>query len=213
MTPLNISVEGEFKDGYTSISDINQDGKLDVIISTNSNTNQTGLYVYTIVENSAVLLASTILPSGQGAPSGSVGPAFIGDIDGTGSPVIGVTRPSLLLTYKYNGTANLELFWQITTSDGSGQTGLTMFDFNQDGIQEIVYRDETQLRIINGTINPPIVLASFECFSGTGLEHPVIGDIDNTGESKIIVTGSNVSNGLERRGKLMVFGAPELEQA
>ncbi|MBK6355159.1 MAG: hypothetical protein IPF46_17690 [Saprospiraceae bacterium] len=33
MTPINIVVNGEYKDGFTSIADINSDGILDVVVS------------------------------------------------------------------------------------------------------------------------------------------------------------------------------------
>jgi gliding motility-associated-like protein len=207
MIPYNIAIDGIFHDGFTSIGDINGDGILDVIVSTIGSSNSK-LYTYQLNNNTAILIAETT----SGLPlNGAIlsGPPFIGDIDGSGSSSIGLCRPLLISTYKYNGTSNLELFWQIPTNDASGETGLTMFDFNQDGVQEIVYRDETTLRILNGSTNPPIDLASFSCISGTGIEHPVVGDIDNTGESKICVTCGVNSVTL---GKIEVFGVPSNQQ-
>jgi gliding motility-associated-like protein len=208
MTAMNITVDGQLRDGYTSFADINQDGKLDIIVSSPVNTTQIGLYVYTINNGIASLIAGTTLPSGGGVMPDEIGPAFVGDIDGSGEPTIGVTRPYRLLTYKFNGTTTLQLNWQLNTNDFSGQTGMTMFDFNQDGVQEIVYRDETTLRIINGAVTPPLNLASFPCFSGTAVEHPIIGDIDNTGEAKICVTcGTSNTGAGSFLGKMVVFSS------
>lgn len=208
MTAMNITVGGQLRDGYTSFADINQDGKLDIIVSSPANTSQIGLYVYTINNGAASLLAGTTLPSGGGNMPDEIGPAFVGDIDGSGVPSIGITRPYRLLTYKYNGTTTLQQVWSINTNDISGQTGMTMFDFNQDGVQEIVYRDETNLRIINGAVNPPVNLVTFPCFSGTAVERPVIGDIDNTGEAKICITcGTSNTGAGSFLGKLFVFGS------
>lgn len=208
MIAMNMQVAGQLRDGYTSFGDVNQDGKLDIIVSTPANASQVGLFVYSINGTTANLLASTTLPTGGGGMPNEIGPAFVGDIDGSGVPSIGVTRPYRLLAYKYNGTTTLQQSWVINTNDISGQTGMTMFDFNQDGIQEIVYRDETTLRIMNGASNPPVNIASFPCFSGTGLEHPVVADIDNSGEAKICVPCGTSNTGLgSYQGTLDVFGA------
>lgn len=208
MTAMNMLVNGQLRDGYTSFADINQDGQLDIIVSTPANTSQISLYIYNIVGNAAVLIASASLPSGGGSSPNEIGPAFVGDIDGTGELSIGVCRPYMLLAYKYNGTPNLQQFWNIVTNDASGQTGMTMFDFNQDGVQEIIYRDQSTLRIINGSISPPVTILTLPCFSFTGLEHPIVGDIDNTGEAKICVTcGASNSTMDMLIGNLRVFGS------
>jgi len=206
MTPYNITIDGSLRDGFTSIADINQDGQLDVIVSTYGNNSNAKLYAYSLNNNITQLLAKTDLPSGSTSYHWS-GHPLIGDIDGSGLPTITLTRPYRLLAYRYNGSTSLQQYWSLTTNDMSGMTGMTMFDFNQDGAQEIVYRDETQLRIINGGIIPPVVLASFNCISGTGLEKPVVADIDNTGSSKICVTcGAHLTS------KIEVFAAPMSQQ-
>lgn len=210
MTPLNIFINNTRREGYTSLGDINGDGKLDVVVSSQGNSQFSRLYVYTLNGNTPVLLASTTMPTtGTGCCPDASGPAFVGDLDGSGTPSIGVARPYLLLAYKYNGTTTLRESWSLSTNDQSGSTGMTMFDFNQDGIQEIVYRDENLLRIINGSVSPPVDLTGFACSSGTGSEYPIVGDIDYSGQSKICVPcGQNSRN----RGKLHVFGAPRTKQ-
>ncbi|MDD3877619.1 MAG: PKD domain-containing protein [Bacteroidales bacterium] len=208
MTPYNLTVDGLFRDGLTTISDINQDGQLDVIVASRGNDLDARLYCYYLNGTTPVLLASTTLPNGGGPQEGHVGTPFIGDIDGSGTPSIGLTRSYRLMTYKYNGSNTLQLNWIVNTNDQSGETGLTMFDFNQDGTQEIVYRDETDLKIINGSGLAPVTLASFTCVSGTGLERPIVGDIDNSGTSKICV-----SCGPQITGKVEVFSAPTGQQS
>ncbi|MBU1878120.1 MAG: VCBS repeat-containing protein, partial [Chloroflexi bacterium] len=64
------------------------------------------------------------------------------------------------------------------------------FDFNGDGIQEIVYNDETNLRVMDGNTNPPTNLATFANTSPTWFEHPVIADVDDDGEAEIVAVGS-----------------------
>jgi hypothetical protein len=43
----------------------------------------------------------------------------------------------------------LKLSWMMKHSDRSHQTGITMFDFDADGVNELVYRDEYSLRVIS----------------------------------------------------------------
>jgi len=208
MTPYNINVDGLLRDGLTTIADINQDGQLDVIVTSRGNDVDARLYSYYLDGTTPTLIARTTLPNGGGPQEGHVGTPFTGDIDGSGTPTIGLTRAYRLLTYKYNGTQTFQLNWMVNTNDQSGETGLTMFDFNQDGTQEIVYRDETDLKIINGSGLAPVTLAFFTCTSGTGLERPIVGDIDNTGTTKICV-----SCGPQITGKVEVFSAPTGQQA
>lgn len=88
--------------------------------------------------------------------------------------------------------------WLDETSDESGHTQITSFDFDGNGKYEIAYRDETKLRIFsgmgtgqpsNGYPSTPRVLmdtGDHTCESFTGMEYPTIGDIDNDGEAEIV---------------------------
>lgn len=75
---------------------------------------------------------------------------------------------------------------------------MTLFDFNQDGLKEIVYRDASRLRIINGSKKSHITgidtivynLSTFEITSSTVAEFPVVADCDGDGEAEIITTGT-----------------------
>jgi hypothetical protein len=90
--------------------------------------------------------------------------------------------------------------------DRSINTGFTMFDFDNDGIQELCYRDEQTLRIIKPTI--PYVKDAYTTnhVSGaikfrqvvnsyTGFEYPVIADIDNDASADMVVMGHEDGDG------------------
>jgi len=171
-------------DGLTSAADIDLDGYLDVVINRNINfADGGGVFVWNPRLNK--LIAS--------APSGTDGSVpFIGNLDEDCHPEIGIVLTSELRILEYDGTQNLKIKYSLPTTDGSGFTGLTMFDFNQDGKQEIVYRDETDLRIIDGPTGTTI--ASTPMQSGTGKEFPIVADVDNDGEAEILVNGYLESN-------------------
>ena len=196
-------------DGHVCIADFDNDGHTDILI-TNKNGNDVRFYLWNPTKRT---VSPAITLSGFGGTSQSKNIPMLGDIDGDGKvEIVTLASPSSLIALKYDPTpGNLspyypfKLFWNYAVNDDTGSTGLTMFDFNQDGISELVYRDNDSLRIINGsgkshithndTLNlsgNPVVynLATFVCRSATGTEYPVIADIDHDGKADIIITGA-----------------------
>lgn len=204
MTPLNIQVDNTFRDGFTTVADINLDGRLDIIVTSPGLSGKSIVYAYTLSNGIPQLIAKAYPPS---IVYTGIGPPFIGDIKGAGKPSILFTRFSSLLAFSYNGTTIFQPDWIFTTTDSSAYTGLSMFDFNNDGINKIVYRDETNLSIIDGSGIQPKVIAKFGCYSWTSAEYPIIGDIDHTGHAKICIPCGFTHTG--DYGKLCIFGPPD----
>lgn len=186
-TSTMIIADSEVMDGFTSLGDIDGDGALDVIVVRGDNIGDGGVWVWNP-------RTGNIIASGPSGDDGGV--AFIGDVDGDCLPEIGMTFEYELRMYKYDGTPDLKLLWSLATNDETGKTGMTMFDFNQDGRVEVVYRDESQLRIINGFDGN--ILTSYPVSSGTWLENPIISDVDSDGQADIIVPG-DLGDGLGDR--------------
>jgi hypothetical protein len=95
----------------------------------------------------------------------------------------------------------MKLSFILGHADASVNTGFTMFDFDNDGMQEICYRDENTLRIIKASkpyitytetqeTSPDVILFSQSVRSGTGFEYPVIADIDNDASAEMVVMGA-----------------------
>jgi len=76
------------------------------------------------------------------------------------------------------------------TNDRSGITGSTVFDFDGDGSFEVVYRDETDLRILDGRTGA--ILYKTPCRSGTRWEYPVVADVNNNGLTNLICSCSDI---------------------
>ena len=169
-------------DGWTAVADMDLDGRPDVVVARMGiPTNSDAMVVYVWDGRTGhVSSLLTGIGTGGGAP-------MIGDIDGDGAPEI-VVQNGRLRAFDYVIGSGLSVKWNIATTDTSAQTSLTMFDFNNDGRQELVYRDETHLRIIDGAGATASNLATFPCASNTGTEMPVIADIDGSGEARILVT-------------------------
>ena len=208
-----------FTDGNTFLVDINLDGKLDVL-ALNVDHNNRVVYVYVWDVESQALLCSKKIPNSR-----KFGMPQIGDLDNDGYPEICFITGTYInhtpgnnetiYALKYNGQAlngEMDVFWTTPHSDFSGATSLTLFDFNQDGYSELVYRDETHLRIINGSLHhhqtgdvvtQPYDIATYACGSGTALEYPVVCDVDQDGAAEILIASSCISN--SHYGHLYIF--------
>ena len=188
-------------DGITTIADMDLDGYPDMVVQ-NIVGNKGYLYVWSPHKNQ--MLARKTIPTVTEA----MGVPLIGDIDGDGRPEIvfmtvntpdnAASEPKLW-AFKYDGTTTLKQFWEYDHLDRSGFTGITLFDFNQDGISEIVFRDNAYMRIINASgkshitgndtlsSGVPIIydLVNIFCPSATSGEYPIVADL---GEGTRILT-------------------------
>jgi uncharacterized repeat protein (TIGR02543 family) len=175
-------------DGFTSVADIDMDGDLDVIVAGGhaSSSNATAIaYVWD---------GATPAQIGQTLSFSSadrrISRAFAGDITGNGRPDIAFTYTNRIAAYSYDPVANrFTELWTKMTTDKSGATTMSMFDFNQDGEVELVYRDEDNLRIIDREGED---IATIACYSATHTEYPIVLDVDGDGHAEILVSGKLV---------------------
>ncbi len=187
-------------DGNTAMVDYDLDGDLDAVVTTNDAT-KSYLYIWDL-QNNTQIGNTHIVKTTSSLFYHPINLPIIADFDGDNKPEIGVCGNFIFQvvedhTVDIAGTGGV--LWSISTSDNSGQTGAAVFDFNGDGVSEVVYRDESNLRIMSGPNGSN--LATFACGSGTGGEYAVIADIDNDDETEIICNCSN-SPGSSNAGSL-----------
>lgn len=131
-------------------------------------------------------------------PGGGMGGApTVADLDGDGRPEIGVAASINFIVFDRTG----QVRWKSAVSDlSSNSTGSTVFDFDGDGLVEVVYRDEAYLRIYRG--RDGLLLYTTPVSSTTWGEEPVVADTDNDGHAEVVVS----SNGPNGRGTgVLVF--------
>lgn len=174
-------------DGATSVADWDNDGDLDGVVIHRTGTNTARMYVWDL--QTPALIGNTPNISRVGT-FGTIGAsvATIADIDNDGDIEAVWTLNRRVVAIENDFSTK----WALTTTDLSGITGVTLYDFNGDGQYELVYRDELNLRIINANTGNDIQLQN--CRSYTGTEYPIIADVNSDGQTEIITVCNNTSN-------------------
>jgi len=167
----------------------------------------------------------------DGDPGGEV--AMIGggqyavyDSDGTQlvSKSVGTSKPGPPCVADFNGDGAAEIAWassgtvQMVTLDGnvlwtapvkdsSGLAGCSGYDFNGDGIYELLFADEIAFHVFNGATGALDHKTTGHA-SGTLWEYPVVADVDNDGSAEIVIASNNNAGGGGWRG-ITVLGHKE----
>jgi hypothetical protein len=119
----------------------------------------------------------------------------VADFNGDGQRDIAVAGRTHYTVFKGNDGS---ILWASKTQDASSErTGSTVFDFDGDGVSEVVYRDEVKLRVYSGPgkgidedgdgYPDAEVLWSVSNSSGTVIEYPIVVDVDNDGKTEIVM--------------------------
>jgi hypothetical protein len=215
ITPPN----GYPNDGHVSLADLDLDGECEVLVirdHTDDHTYGTTYFYAYRPSDEHILFQNTVQCLCTGYP-------LVGNIDDDPHPEIVFLEkqsynPMYLYCWRYTSQNGLSTVWRQPHNDTSGQTGITLFDFNQDNIMELVYRDSESLRIINGSGKShltgndticPYNLYSRRMAAGTGVEYPTIADINGDGSAEIVASGLlDQSANLPGNGGIHVFGNP-----
>jgi hypothetical protein len=175
-------------EGYSAVSDINNDGSNEVIcvgggkVTAFSNS---GSQIW----QSAVPIKSNVATMG--------GPPNVGNFLGDDKFEIGLAGGHYYVVFDHTGK---EVWKQETQDFSSHRTGSTIFDFNGDGKMEVVYNDEQKLRIYAGETGT--VLWETDNPSGTLWEYPLVANVDDDISSELIVSSPT-------RGGVRVFEDPK----
>ena len=205
-TPQNIVN----KDGQTFLMDFDNDGDFDVCVigithalSQSTYSHTLDVYVWDGQTSQLVAHCPLLVPSEWGASI-----PYSGDLNGDGFPeiVFGVTELGMV-AFTYD-TVSANMILMHNHAPFGETSGFTVFDFNQDGRNEIVYRGREELFIVDGitlqNLCPPVT-----SYSGTVTEYPVVADVNADGHAEIIVTRAygDWSSGSDANGWVSVFGS------
>jgi hypothetical protein len=179
-------VDESLPDGFPAVADFDGDGGPEVVVSAAGS-----LRVHDGLTGDLVW--------GPVALRGRGGPPTVADLDGDGRPDVGIAAASryaaLGVDLSRPGTSYSEaVIWQQSTRDASSNmTGSSVFDFEGDGRAEVVYNDEHYLRIFDGRTGSTLFEHPNPTF--TGLEYPIIVDVEGDGAAEIVVSSNDFECG------------------
>jgi hypothetical protein len=168
-------------DGYPAIAQFDGDPQPEVVLVASG-------VVYILDGLSGAVQWMQPLPFTPGRTAGRGGPPTIADFDGDGLPEIGVAGASAYAVFDPDGPAPV-LWWSPTEDVSSNATGSSVFDFEGDGVAEVVYADECYVRVYRGTDGA--VQLRIPNSSATIHEYPLVADVDADGRSEIIVVAND----------------------
>lgn len=193
----------------TSVADIDKDGFVDVVVTgaLNSSTGRTTVFYWNVQDNT-VTGFMTPTSAQLGIPNNDkpaydnylngwiwgTGRVNIGDADGDGLLDLLFVAGNQLFCFTTNAGNGLVQKWVRTINDSrSGVLTVTIYDFDNDGNPEVVYRDSEELAIVDGATGSN-KLFSRTCRSHTYTEGPIIADVNGDGNTDICVSCNRSDN-------------------
>jgi hypothetical protein len=187
---------GEDSHTSTSVADVDGDGVIDVVFTgaINSATDTTAIFYWNVAQNSVAIY----IPQDPANPRGwtwgtgrvNLGRANFADnvLDLT---FIAGNRLHCITTDQYTGGNGLSLvnLWQqprIINDSKSGILTVTLYDFDNDQHNELVYRDSQQLVVVDAETGQNVLFTRV-CKSHTYTEGPIIADVNGDGATDICV--------------------------
>jgi hypothetical protein len=206
---------GEDTHSACSVADIDRDGVVDVVISgaLNSVTGKTAVFLWNVAKNKVSYYIVNDPAYANGWPWGT-GRVNLGDANGDGRTDLSFISGNQLFCLTTDASGNLTPLWaapRIINDSRSGVLTVTIYDFDNDGHPEMVYRDSQEIVIIDGTTGTQKLWSSI-CQSHTYTEGPVIADANGDGGTDICVSCNrnnsfNINAGIQQQalGEVRMF--------
>ena len=169
-------------DGFNGVADVDRDGDLDLLLTHGTSSSQAQLIIWD-GQTSTLLAPIYSFPSQRGY----VSIPSVADIDQNGKLDIAISGSNSFRVLEFDA-GQFSVKWQKNSADFSGILGSTLFDLNGDGLMEVLFRDEDQLKIYNSSGQE---LWRTSCTSGSGTEYPVVIDANGNDEAEILCSCGN----------------------
>jgi hypothetical protein len=226
---------GDWKSPWPAIGDLDGDGSPEIVVVHNQDRE---ILVWRVDAGAAEGFEIVRQPTDLNGtlPNNTCGPGSWGNLHGGGPPTIAdftgdgvpdVAAAGAIGYAVFDGALLMDpavagpdtILWLNPTVDcSSASTGSTVFDFNGDGIAEVMYGDQQRLRIYDGPTGE--VLWETCNTNATLAENPVVADVDNDGHADIVAVANGYGagnpqvqcfddTGSDRQAGVHVFGASD----
>jgi hypothetical protein len=163
--------------GFPQVANFDADADPEIVLTTSQ-----GL---ALLEHDGTVIYQDLRPTDD--PAGFLEwlrPATVHDFDGDGEPEFAMSSAEHYTVYE----ADAAIVWSEMVVDASGLAAGTAFDFLGDGVAEAMYADEYSMFVFDGQTGD--VLLETTRSSQTGVEYPVVADVDDDGSAEIIVVSN-----------------------
>ena len=181
----------------TSTADVDGDGFMDVVITGAINcsgneavpcaNNVTTIFYWNVQKNTL----STYAPADPVYPANGwiwgTGRVNLDDANGDGKLDLVFVAGAQIFCLGVDASGNLFKQWVRAINDNPGVLSLTIYDFNNDGNPEVVYRDAQQLAVADGKTGQTTLWSS-TCQAYTFTEGPIVADVNGDGGTDICIT-------------------------
>ncbi len=190
----------DFRDGYPAVADLDLDGVPEVVVVLSAFDGTTRLdgdhHVRALRADGSNLWGPVDInpamppPAFSARGNGGGGPPTVANLDDDPEPEIGLAGGAGYVVLEPDGAIK----WFAPTLDNSSRkTGSSVFDFDGDGVAEIVYNDEYWLRVYEGSTGR---VRYCQCnTSATHWEYPVVVDVNADGHAEIVVVSNDAFRG------------------
>ena len=192
------SYTGESSVWFSSIADLDNDQKPEIILSIPSGpTSNTSRIVALEDDGNVKWEVDTVLSPGGGAQAVS---NFLG------ANSIGIVHAGYTAVSMYDEYG--QLVWSVPNSDEwSGKLGISAYDFNGDGIDEVIVQDNLTVRVLNGLNGE--VLSLVNNSTGSLWEYPIVVDLAGDNNAELITVSNNYDSRYSINNGVTVFGAAD----
>ncbi|WAS96079.1 hypothetical protein [Nannocystis punicea] len=206
----NNPVPAHNNDGWPAVADLDGDGKPEVVLTAwptiRAINGQTGqLWCGVDPTDAACMMNPALRTAPIPIKGGSLGgPATIADFDGDGRPEAALTGGVAFAVYDFNrpgeqivkpqvdpmpASGAMYARWTSPVQDtSSAATGASAFDFQGDGVVEVLQQDECFARVLDGATGD--VVLEIMNSSSTIHEYPLVADVDGDGTSELVMVAN-----------------------
>lgn len=193
------SYTGENPVWFSSVADIDNDKKPEVILSIPSAVLSPEKSRIVALEHNGNIKWVVELEATHGGGAQAIS-NFLGAND------LGIVHAGYTAVTLYDKCG--QLIWAVPNDDEwSGKLGVSAYDFNGDGIDEVIVQDNFKVRVLNGLNGE--VLSTVANSTASLWEYPIVVDLEGDNNAELIVVSNNYDSRYSINNGVTVFGAAD----